>query len=110
MKLINRIKEAELRDPRSHCTGNDATNRFYTTKLNPSIERDFMLLWRKFSADESVLVGCYRFQLEQLVEQGFCRRVGDKIQVTFFHDSDGFIRVRNRRSDPHGYDVGILDW
>lgn len=110
MKLVNRIKEGALRDPQSQCTGNDATNRFYTTKLNSSIERDFVLWWRKSAAHESVLVGIYRFQLEQLVEQGFCRRIGDKIQVTFFHDSDGFIRLRNRRSDPQGYDVGYTHW
>jgi hypothetical protein len=101
--LVKEIEESELRKPISRWTGNDASRQHHTGLLNPSESRDFVLHWKKSAGDyHPELVGYFRLRLEQLVTAGWCKREGDKIRVTFYHDQDGVIRLRVRRAEAGG--------
>ncbi len=101
--LVKRIDESELREPISRWTGNDASNRHHTGLLNPSESRDFVLHWKQSASDtHPELIGFFRLRLEQLVTAGWCKREGDKIRVTFYHDEKGVIRLRIPKADGGG--------
>ena len=102
-ELVKRIEEEEQREPISRWTGNDASNRHHTGLLNPSESRDFVLRWKKSASDNHPgLIGFFRLRLEQLVAAGWCKREGDKVRVTFYHDEEGVIRLRIRKADGGG--------
>jgi hypothetical protein len=101
--LVKRIEESEMREPISRWTGNDVSKRHHTGLLNPSPSRDFVLRWKKSAADnDPELIGFFRLRLEQLVTAGWCKREGDKIRVTFYHDENGVVRLRVRRNGDGG--------
>lgn len=109
MKLVAIITQEELQAPLSRCTGNDSSGNYYTTRLNRSPTRDFVLRWRKSRRHEPIQVGCCRLRIELLAAQNFCKFEGDKVRATFFHDNDGIIRLRARRSEGGGIEIGRAD-
>ena len=106
MELARQITESELRRPYSRWTGNDASGRWHTGRLNFSGTRDFVLHWRETAQAPPWFVGCFRLCLSGLVDAGHCKLEGNKVRVTLYHDSDGMIRVRVRRADSGGVALG----
>ena len=110
METIAQIALSEVRKPMSRCIGNDASGNFYTILWNPSATRDLKLHWKKSAGSTVVLVGIFRLRLEEWSKQGHCKREGDKIRFTIWHDDDRWLRVRIHRADGGGLKVARLDW
>jgi hypothetical protein len=110
METVPQIDQADVRKPLSRCTGNDASARFYTILWNPSATRDLKLHWKKSAGSKVVPVGIFRLRLEEWVKQGHCKREGDKIRFTIWHDADRWLRVRIHRADGGGLEIARLDW
>lgn len=110
METMEQIARSEVRKPFSRCTGNDASGNFYTILWNPSATRDLELRWKKSMGSLVVPVGIFRLRLQEWVKQGHCKREGDKIRFTIWHDDDRWLRIRSHRADGGGLKVARLDW
>lgn len=110
METIAKIAQSEIRKPFSRCTGNDASGNYYTILWNPSATRDLQLHWKESAGSSAVPVGIFRLRLEEWVKQGHCKREGDKIRFTIWHDDDRWLRVRIQRAGGGGLKVARLDW
>ncbi len=104
--LVEAISPTDLGSLVSKWNGNDTSNRFHTGVLNRSVSRDFILHWKRNAGSQPVLVGYFRLQIERLISAGYCKAEDkDRVRVNFYHDSDGFIRLRRRAGDGGGITI-----
>jgi hypothetical protein len=110
MNLIKQIQKPDHTCRVSRITGNDASRRHNTTVWVSTDTRDLVLKWRESSDSKEILVGAVHLDLQNLVEQGHCKREGRKIRFTIYHDDDRWLRVRIFRAASGGVELAKLDW
>jgi hypothetical protein len=110
MALIEKIESLDQSQKTSRITGNDASRRHNTTVWVSTDTRTLVLKWRKSADSKAVSVGTFDLDLKNLVEQGHCKREGQKIRFTIYHDDDRWLRVRIYRAQGVGVELAKLDW
>lgn len=104
---VELITEIQLENPISRWTGNDVSGKWNTTLLKRTETRDLVLHWRRSARHPPRLVGFFRLHVEDLIASGYCRAMTcHKVRINLFHDNDGGIRLRLRRTDGGGLLLG----